>query len=551
MLNTLDKGDEFKMKKRNLMAFVGILLAGGILAGCSNSKNSKSNSDPQAMKAAVSDQMATLNTAKYSDMISLEAMDNAFEGLYRFDSKGKPVLAGAQSVSHNEAKDVYTFKLRKDAKWSNGDLVTAKDYVYAWQNLIAPATASPNSQRLDPIKNAQAIRKGEMQPDQLGVKALDDQTLQVELEAPISYLDELLTGAPFFPKNEKVVTKYGDKYGTTSDKTVYNGPFVVSGWKGTNDTWSYVKNNNYWDKKNVKLKRADIQVVKDTSTAGKLFQTNKLDYTILGNEFAKQYANNPGHHSKKIPLIGYLGFNTKRDITGNVHARKAIAQGFDKKLLVKNVLNAGTPLNGIVPADFAYNSETGKEYRKQAGDLLPYDKKVAQSEWEQAKKELGQNELTLEVLTSDTNEAKQVGNYLQSQLEQNLPGLKVNLRAIPLKSRLAATTAYDYDVVYGTWQPDYADPVNFISDGGQYHLNTDYQNQEFWNDLDQAAGEYASQPAKRWEALIDAEKHLIKDDTYTAPVYQGAMTYLLSSRVKGLNISPYGTVLLYRDVELK
>ena len=298
------------------------------------------------------------------------------------------------------------------------------------------------------------------------------------------------------------------------------------------------------------MKRADIQVVKDTSTAGKLFQTNKLDYTILGNEFAKQYANNPGYHSKKIPLIGYLGFNTKRDITGNVHARKAIAQGFDKKLLVKNVLNAGTPLNGIVPADLHI---TPKRVKNTANKLETYYhmiKRLLKVNGNKLKR-IGSNELTLEVLTSDTNEAKQVGNYLQSQLEQNLPGLKVNLRAIPLKSRLAATTAYDYDVVYGTWQPDYADPVNFISDGGQYHLNTDYQNQEFWNDLDQAAGEYASQPAKRWEALIDAEKHLIKDDTYTAPVYQGAMTYLLSSRVKGLNISPYGTVLLYRDVELK
>ena len=165
-----------------------------------------------------------------------------------------------------------------------------------------------------------------------------------------------------------------------------------------------------------------------------------------------------------------------------------------------------------------------------------------------AKQELGQDELTLEVLSSDTNEAKQVATYLQSQLEENLPGLKVNLRSIPLKSRLAATTAYNYDVVYGTWQPDYADPVNFISDGGQYHLNTDYTNQAFWNDLDQAATTYANDPAKRWETLIDAETKLIKDDTYTAPVYQGAMTYLLSSKVKGLSISPYGTVLLYRDV---
>ena len=538
------------VKTKQLFALMGVIVTGVFLSACGRSQNDQQAST-QTIRSAVSDQMATLDTAKYSDMISLEAMDNAFEGLYRFDQKGKPVLAGAQSVTSNEEHTIYTFKLRKNAKWSNGDPVKASDYVYAWQNIVSPSTASPNSQRLDPIKNAQAIRKGELSPTQLGVKALDDQTLQVQLEAPISYLDELLTGAPFFPKNQKVAEKFGSKYGTTSKNAVYNGPFVVSGWQGTNDQWNYVKNKQYWDQKAVKLAKAEIQVVKDTSTAGKLYQTGKLDYTILGNEFAKQYANDPGYHTKKIPLIGYLGFNTKRDITGNVHARKAIAQGFDKQLLVKNVLNVGTPLNGIVPADFAYNSATDKEYRKQAGDLLPYDKKKAQAEWALAKQELGQDELTLEVLSSDTNEAKQVATYLQSQLEENLPGLKVNLRSIPLKSRLAATTAYNYDVVYGTWQPDYADPVNFISDGGQYHLNTDYTNQAFWNDLDQAATTYANDPAKRWETLIDAETKLIKDDTYTAPVYQGAMTYLLSSKVKGLSISPYGTVLLYRDVEVE
>lgn len=541
------------MKKRNIGLLAAVLLLGGIMAGCSNqSSTTEQSSSSKTMHVAVSDQMATLDTARYSDMISLEAMDNTFEGLYRFDRKGRPTLAGATSVSHNADRTVYTYKLRKDAKWSNGDPVKASDYVYAWKDVVDPTTASPNSQRLDPIKNARAIRQGEQPTDQLGVRAVDDQTLEVQLEAPISYLDELLTGAPFFPKNEKVDKKYGDKYGTTAKKAVYNGPFVMSGWQGTNDTWSYVKNDNYWDKKAVKLAKVDVKVVKDTSTAGKLFQTNRIDYTILGNEFAKQYADNPGYHTKKIPLIGYLAYNTKRDITGNVHARKAIAQGFDKKLLVKNVLNVGTPLNGIVPADFAYNSETNKEYRAQAGnDLLPYDKKEAQRQWAQAKEELGQDNLTLEILTSDTNEAKQVGNYLQSQLEQNLPGLTVNLRAIPLKSRLASTTAYNYDIVYGTWQPDYADPVNFISDGGQYHLNTDYQNQEFWNDLNQAATQYATDPTKRWETLIDAEKRLIKDDAYTAPVYQGAMTYLLNPRVKDLNISPYGTVLLYRDVEIQ
>ncbi|WP_025022143.1 hypothetical protein [Ligilactobacillus hayakitensis] len=140
---------------------------------------------------------------------------------------------------------------------------------------------------------------------------------------------------------------------------------------------------------------------------------------------------------------------------------------------------------------------------------------------------------------------------MQSQLQKNLPGLKVKVRSIPLKARLAATRNYDFQVVYGTWQPDYADPVNFIADGGQYHLNTDYTNKQFLDDLEKAKTTYASDPKKRFETLVDAETQLIKKDAYSAPVYQGAMTYLLNSKVKDLNISPYGTVLLYRDTYIK
>lgn len=540
------------MINKKIFAILGTaLLSTSILAACGNKSTTPSGSKQQ-MNVAVIDDMTTLNTSKYSDLVSLEAIQNSYEGLYRFDQKGKPVLAGATKVSTNADKTVYTFDLRKDAKWTNGDPVTAQDYVYAWQKLADPKTTSPNSQRIDPIKNGQQVREGSLPLDQLGVKALDKYKLEVTLEAPIAYMDELMTGAPFYPQNHKVAAKYGEKYGTSSKNTVYNGPFVVKGWNGTNQTWSYVKNNSYWDKKAVKLNKVNVQVSKDSSTAGRLFQAGKIDYTALGNEYAQQYKSNKGFHSKKIPLIGYLGFNTKDELTGNVHVRKAIAQGYDRKMLVKHVLHAGSVLNGIVPANFTFNPTTNEDYRKQAGDLLPYNKKVAQSEWKKAKAELGnKKEYTLELLSSDMPESKQVVEYMQSQLEKNLPGLKVKVRSIPLKARLAASRNYDFQVVYGTWQPDYADPVNFIADGGQYHLNTDYTNKQFLDDLEKAKTTYATDPKKRFETLVDAETHLIKDDAYSAPVYQGAMTYLLNSKVKDLNISPYGTVLLYRDVYIK
>lgn len=537
------------MKKR-LLALAGVVLTSLIiLAACG--KSSSSNGSKQVLKVATNAEMATLSTTKYSDTTSLEALENSFEGLYRFNAKNKPVLAGASSVSVSKDQKTYTFNLRENAKWSNGDSVTAEDYVYAWQKMVDPTAASPNSQRFQPIKNGTQIAEGKLPVKDLGIKALGKYKLQVTLESPISYFSELMTGAPFYPQDKKIVKKYGSDYGTSSAKTVYNGPFVVRNWTGTNLKWSYVKNQKYWGKKDVKLQKVNVQVVKDSSTAGKLYQTNKLDYAMLTTDYIKQYEHTAGYHSKTIPLIGYMSFNVHRKTTANVHFRKAIAMAFNKKSLVKNILHVGAPLNGIVPKNFAFNSKTGNDYRQDAGNMLTYNLKEARKEWAEAKKELGSSKINIQLLTSDTTDSKQIGEYLQSQLETNLPGLTVSLQSIPLKSRLASTTEHNYDIVYGTWQPDYADPVNFISDGGQYHLDDDYNNSNFRNLLDKASTTYATNPTKRWSTLIQAEKQLLQKDAFTAPVYQGGMSYLLKSKVKDLQISPYGTVLFYRNASIK
>lgn len=536
------------MKKGILALFGTILATTLILTACSNKQSSANQQD---LTVATSAEMATLSTTKYSDTTSLEALQNTFEGLYRFNSNNKPVLAGASSVSVSSDKKTYTFTLRKNAKWSNGDAVTAQDYVFAWRKMVDPASASPNSQRFAPIKNGVDISAGKMPVNKLGIKALSSYKLQITLESPISYFSELMTGAPFYPQDEKIVNKYGSQYGTSASKTVFNGPFIVTNWNGTNLKWNYVKNTKYWNKDAITLKKVKVQVVKDASTAANLYKTNKLDYAMLTTDYIKQYQKTAGFHSKTIPLIGYMSFNTHRKTTANVHFRKAIAFAYNKDSLVKNVLHAGSALNGIVPKNFAFNTKTGNDYRKDAGNMSTYNLKEAKKQWAEAKKELGKQKISIELLTSDTTDSKQIGEYLQSQLETNLPGLSVSLRSIPLKSRLAATTDYDFDIVYGTWQPDYADPVNFISDGGQYHLDDDYNNSNFRSLLNTAATTYATNPTKRWSTLIKAEKQLIKTDAFTAPVYQGGMSYLLKNKVKGLQISPYGTVLFYRNVKIK
>lgn len=539
-----------KNKNKFLLGII-TMTAAGVLAACSNSNTGSSSASKQVMNTATSNEISTLDSSKYGDTTSSEVLQNAMEGLYRFDKNNHAKLAGATSVKVSKDQKVYTYSLRKDAKWSNGDPVTAQDYVTGWRRTVDPKNSSLDSDSYAIIQNGTKITQGKAKVNSLGIKALGKYRLQVTLADPIPYLPEILEGAQFYPQDTKVVKKLGNKYGTSSKNLVYNGPFTVKGWTGSNLKWTLQKNKNYWNKKSVSLNKVNMQVVQTTSTGVNLFRSGELDYTPLSSDFVKQYEKNKDYHSQVTPTNGYMTFNLKRKTTGNVHVRRAISQAINKKQLVNTVLHAGRPSNGIVASDFITDSSTGNDYRKDAGDMVTYNVKNARKEWKIAQRQLGKKKITLELLTSDIDDAKRVGEFIQSDLMRNLPGLTINVRSIPLKSRLANTTDHNYDFVYGTWQPSYEDPLDFLTIGGLFNLEQDYKNRNFWHQIDLARSTYAAKPKQRLQALIAAERQLIQKDAFAAPLYQAGASYLLKSDVQGFKLSPYGNVAYYWNVKMK
>ena len=540
-----------KLKALKRSALVATLLA-SFVAGPVTSFAQPAGVDAsveQKLSIATQGELATLDSALYNDVPSSDMIGQVFEGLYRVKNGTEVEFGQAESVKVSDDGLTYTFTLRDGLKWSDGSPVTAADFEYSYQRLADPKSGA-SVQSVDVFKNAAAVRKGEKEVSELGVKALDDKTLEVTLEYPAPYLPKLLSGSRYMPVSKAVHSAKGDKYGTSADNVVTNGPFTIQDWNGTNLEWKLVKNDNYWDAANVYLKDVQVQVIKENSTGADLFDAGQLDYTTLTDQFVQEYTGADDFHTASKATIGYLSFNTQREATANADLRRAIAQAFDKQVYADSVIQDGSKvLNNQVPKDFDVN-EAGEDYQTAAGPMLEYNLEAAQADWAKAKAALGKDTIELQLLTSDVGLSKRTAEFLQAQLEANLPGLKLTISSVPLKNRLEFQRQSDFDIFYGTWAPDYQDALNFIE---QYKTGdginfAKYSNAEYDKLVEQARNEYANDPAKRRQALIQAETIGIKQDAVAAPIYQSATSYLLKSRVKNFEVMPFGRTINLRPV---
>ncbi|MES5847102.1 MULTISPECIES: peptide ABC transporter substrate-binding protein [unclassified Bacillus cereus group] len=535
-----------KRKKSHLMVMA--LVTSLLLTACNNKENkSDKEAKKQVLNVTVSEEIPSLDTAKTMDGTSAHVMQNIFEGLYVLDDQDQPIPAVAKSFKRSEDGKKYTFDLRKDAKWSNGDNVTANDFMFAWKRAINPETASQYASMLFYVKNAKEINKGTMPLDALGVKAINDYKLEVELEQPIPYFLQLLALPIYLPQHESFLKEQGKNYALEPSNLLYNGPFVLEKWKHEQE-FQLKKNATYWDEKKVKLDEINFQIVKDTMTAVNLYEAGNLDRVPINSQFVDKYKGHKELHMSSEPAIAMLRFNEKNSALANKKVRQAISFALNKEDFVAHFINNGAkPATGLVPVGHI-NEETGKDFREENGNLSLYDVQSAKKNWEEAKKELGVEQVNLEFLTFEQDNAKRMAEYIKGDLEKNLQGLTIQIKQQPFKQKLQLEQTGDYDITMTNWGPDYKDPISYLElfTTGNQNNKMNYSNRHYDELIKKAKSDLVLDQKKRWEALQEAERILL-GDAAVAPLYQMGSAYVQKDYVRGIEKHQFGGIYTYKN----
>ncbi|MBO0471564.1 peptide ABC transporter substrate-binding protein [Enterococcus sp. DIV0242_7C1] len=551
------------MKKSKMTKLISVMMLSTLaLAACGgggktdstgSSTGGKKASGEQLFRVVVQQEMPSADLSVATNTISFSALNNVYEGLYRLDENSKPQPAGAiEMAEKSEDGLTYKFKLREDAKWSNGDPVVAADYVYGWQRTADPKTAAEYAYMFELVKNGADVSAGKKGLDELGIKANGDHELEVTLEQTTPYFDYLLAFPSFFPQNKKVVEEQGKDYATKSEASVYNGPFTLTDFDGpgTDTEWSYTKNDQYWDKDTVQLDKIEVKVVKEAPTSLNLFQDGQTDDVILSGELAQQMADDPQLVIQKEARTSYLEFN-QRDADSPYHnenLRKAISYSIDRDAVVDRILGDGSIAStGLVPEGMSFSPKDNKDFAEENKGILKSDKEQAKKYWEAAKKELGIDSFKFDIVGDDTDSTKKILEYIQGAVKENLDGVDVTVTNVPFTVRLDRGKNGDFEVIMGGWGADYADPSSFTDlfvTGGAYNRGR-YSNKEYDTLVQDSGKKNAADPEKRWDDMVQAEK-LILDEMGVAPVYQKAEAHLRNSKVKGVVAHGAGATYDYK-----
>lgn len=540
------------MKKKSFALATSVaLVSSAFLAACSTTDSDKNSGDTgsdkkssdQTLNLIESADIPTLNPTTSTDAVSFNVLNNTMEGLYRLDENQQPTPGIAESHTVSDDKLTYTFKLR-DAKWSDGTPITAKDFEYAWKEVLNPENASQYAYVFYNIEGAEEYNTKKGDRDAVGVKAVDDKTFEVKLKAPADYFLGLTGFGPFMPKSEELSKKIGKNFGSTADKSLYNGPFKLTEWT-REQGWKMVKNDNYWDKDNVKLKTINVKVVKEVATGVNLYEKGDIDRAGLSSEFVAQFKDNKDFKTKGESTIFYLYLNTKVKALDNEKIRRAIDMGYNKKGITDVILaNGSLPANYLVPKDFAKDAD-GKDFREKYPTFNEYNADEAKKLWEEGLKEIGQKSVELELLNYDSDDAKKIGEFLKGELEKNLPGMKVTIKQQPFKNKLDLENKGDFQFSFAGWGPDYQDPMTFLD----LFITDGPYNRGKWSDkeYDKLIKDAQTQTdaAKRWSELQEAEKILL-DSAAISPVYQRGRAFLVKPYVKGVVEHNFGADFSYK-----
>ncbi|UOE55695.1 peptide ABC transporter substrate-binding protein [Bacillus sp. CMF12] len=529
--------------------FLSLLLAGVLLfvmAACTANENAgkeTDNKDDGKKEEESAEKVLYLNNGQEPtsfdppigfDSVSWSALNNLMEGLTRLGQNHEPEAAIAEKWDLSEDGKTYTFHIREDAKWSNGEPVTAGDFEFAWKRLLNPDTGSSAAFLGYFIEGGEAYNNGEGSADDVKVKAVDDKTFEVTLVSPQAYFLSVITNPAFFPINEKVATE-NPQWFAEAESFVGNGPFNLTEWEHDSH-FVMEKNDQYWDAENVKLDKINWAIIDDTNTEYQMYQTGELDVSAVPSELSEQLLG----EAKVEDQAGdyFYRFNVNMEPFQNENIRKAFAMAVDQKQIVDFVTKNGEkPAYGFVAYGFA--DPSGKDFRETAGDLVQTNVEEAKALLKKGMEEEGYEtlpEVTLTYSTSDSH--KKIAEALQQMFKENL-GVEVKLANMEWNVFAEEQKALKFQLSRSSFLADYADPINFLENFQTGHSmnRTGWSNEKYDQLIKDAKNE--ADEAKRFELMYEAEKILF-EEMPIIPIHFYNQVYLYNDAVSGIVRHPVG-----------
>ena len=475
----------------------------------------------------------SLNTLLATYAYDFTPINAMIECLYRDDENDVPQPAGAETVDISDDKLVYTFHLREDATWSNGDPVVATDYEFAWQQALNPEVASDYAYMLYFIHNAEPYFNGEVEWSEVGVKVIDDYTLEVTLDNPLPYATDLFAFPTLAPINQKFYEEVGaDKYATDAEYFCCNGMYELTEWSH-NSQIVFQKREDYWNADAVGPDTIVYKIITDSQAGLNSYLSREIDYTDLDSGEVVQQAEAAGFEVGVKPARSsyYLIVNTEDEFMSNQNLRLALAYSIDKQALVDTVYqNDNQPMTSFTPPAImgANDSSFQEALVAERGEMYPGsgDLEKAQEYLQAALEELGctVDELNLSIDCADDSLRRNCATFLQEQWRQNLGIENITVNSMQTKQVSANRQSGDYCMSLGGWSPDYNDAINFldlwVTDGG--NNDSFWSNEEYDNLIAQATAE--ADEEVRQQYLFDAEE-ILAAEMPVIPLYWQCQNY--------------------------
>ncbi|WFA06621.1 peptide ABC transporter substrate-binding protein [Bacillus sp. HSf4] len=540
----MKRGDLMKRLWSSLAAMMIVVMLFGCTAneqaGQETEKKGKEAEKEQILRLNNENEPTSFDPPIGFNNVSWQALNNIMEGLTRLGKDHEPEAASAEKWDISADGKTYTFTIRKQAQWSNGDPLTAGDFEYAWKRLLDPKTGSSAAFLGYFIEGGEAFNTGKGAKDDVKVEALDDKTLKVTLAHPQKSFLSIVANPAFFPVNQKVAEE-NPKWHEEADTFVGNGPFKLTEWKH-DESFTMVKSDTYWDKDAVKLDKVTWAMVDDRNTDYQMFESNELDTSYVPAEMSEKLRGSDQVKVFEQAGLYFYRFNVNMEPFKNENIRKAFAMAIDQQEIVDYVTKNGEkPARAFVSPGI--KGPSGKDFREEGGDLVKYDPEEAKKLLEKGMREEHYQKLPAVTLTYSTKpEHKKMAEAIQQKLKSTL-GVNVKLANMEWNTFLEEQKALKFQFSQSSFLADYADPVNFLESfqTGNAMNRTGWSNKAY-DQLINAAKKEADEQ-KRNELMHQAEK-LLFEGMPIIPIHFYNQVHLEKENVKGIIRHPVGYIEL-------